>query len=40
VTFLQSHAKCKARATIHRDGTARVCSGATDIGTGTDTVMT
>src|SRR5262252_3269583 len=40
VTFIQSHAKGQARATIRRDGTARVCSGATDIGTGTYTVMT
>jgi len=40
VTFIQNHAKGQARATIRRDGTARVCSGATDIGTGTYTVMT
>jgi xanthine dehydrogenase YagR molybdenum-binding subunit len=39
-TFLNSQAKCQARATIRRDGTAHVCSGATDIGTGTYTVMT
>jgi CO/xanthine dehydrogenase Mo-binding subunit len=31
---------CKAIASIHRDGTAFVRSGATDIGTGTYTVMT
>src|SRR5215469_4632728 len=31
---------CKARASIHRDGTAFVRSAATDIGTGTYTVMT
>jgi len=40
MTFIQNHAKGQARATIRRDGTARVCSGATDIGTGTYTVMT
>jgi xanthine dehydrogenase YagR molybdenum-binding subunit len=31
---------CKAIASIRHDGTALVCSGATDIGTGTYTVMT
>jgi CO/xanthine dehydrogenase Mo-binding subunit len=40
VTFSQQFPKCRARATISRDGTARVSSGATDIGTGTYTVMT
>jgi len=40
VTFIQQHLKCHARATIHRDGNAYLCSGATDIGTGTYTVMT
>lgn len=40
VTFAPFQAKCQARATIRRDGTAHVCSGATDIGTGTYTVMT
>jgi xanthine dehydrogenase YagR molybdenum-binding subunit len=40
VTFAPLQAKCQARATIHQDGTAYVCSGATDIGTGTYTVMT
>jgi CO/xanthine dehydrogenase Mo-binding subunit len=40
VTFIQNHAKGQARATIRRDGTARISSGATDIGTGTYTVMT
>jgi xanthine dehydrogenase YagR molybdenum-binding subunit len=40
VTFLNYQAKCHARATIGHDGTAHVCSGATDIGTGTYTVMT
>src|SRR5215510_8613751 len=39
MTFIQNHAKGRARATIRRDGTVRVCSGATDIGTGTYTVM-
>jgi xanthine dehydrogenase YagR molybdenum-binding subunit len=40
VTFIQQHLKCQARATIRRDGTAQVSSGATDIGTGTYTAMT
>jgi CO/xanthine dehydrogenase Mo-binding subunit len=40
VTFGHYQAKCQARATIRSDGTAHVCSGATDIGTGTYTVMT
>jgi xanthine dehydrogenase YagR molybdenum-binding subunit len=40
VTFAPLQTKCHARATIRRDGTAHVCSGATDIGTGTYTVMT
>ena len=40
VTLGHYQAKCQARATIRRDGTARVSSGATDIGTGTYTVMT
>src|SRR5215467_13180557 len=40
VTFLNAQSKCQARATMRRDGTAHVCSGATDIGTGTYTVMT
>jgi xanthine dehydrogenase YagR molybdenum-binding subunit len=40
MTFAPLQAKCQARATIRRDGTAHVCSGATDIGTGTYTVMT
>lgn len=40
VTFNPLQGKCQARATIRRDGTAHVCSGATDIGTGTYTVMT
>jgi xanthine dehydrogenase YagR molybdenum-binding subunit len=40
MTFFQNHVKCQARATIRGDGTAHICSGATDIGTGTYTVMT
>src|SRR5258708_21574459 len=40
VTFTHYQARCQARATIRRDGTARVSSGRTDIGTGTYTVMT
>jgi xanthine dehydrogenase YagR molybdenum-binding subunit len=40
VTYSHYQAKCQARATIRRDGTAHVASGATDIGTGTYTVMT
>src|SRR5215469_6881067 len=40
MTFSPLQGKCQARATIRRDGTAHVCSGATDIGTGTYTVMT
>jgi xanthine dehydrogenase YagR molybdenum-binding subunit len=40
MTFAPLQAKCQARATIRGDGTAYVCSGATDIGTGTYTVMT
>jgi xanthine dehydrogenase YagR molybdenum-binding subunit len=39
MTFIQNHAKGQARATIRRDGTAHVSSGATDIGTGTGTIM-
>jgi xanthine dehydrogenase YagR molybdenum-binding subunit len=40
MTFNPLQGKCQARATIGRDGTAHVSSGATDIGTGTYTVMT
>jgi xanthine dehydrogenase YagR molybdenum-binding subunit len=40
MTFSQQFFQCQARATIGRDGTARVSSGATDIGTGTYTAMT
>lgn len=39
VTYAWWQAPCRARATLHRDGTAFVCSAATDIGTGTYTVM-
>ncbi|MGP3952399.1 xanthine dehydrogenase family protein molybdopterin-binding subunit [Streptomyces sp. 7N604] len=39
VSFQHYQAKCAARATIARDGTAYVRSAATDIGTGTYTVM-
>jgi xanthine dehydrogenase YagR molybdenum-binding subunit len=40
VSYLWWQAPCQARATIGRDGTALVRSAATDIGTGTYTVMT
>jgi xanthine dehydrogenase YagR molybdenum-binding subunit len=40
VSYLWWQAPCQARATIRRDGTALVRSAATDIGTGTYTVMT
>lgn len=40
VAYSHYKAECQARATIRRNGTAQVCSGATDIGTGTYTVMT
>ncbi|HEX6449457.1 MAG TPA: xanthine dehydrogenase family protein molybdopterin-binding subunit [Trebonia sp.] len=39
VTFTHYQGKCQARATLRRDGIAHVSSGATDIGTGTYTVM-
>ena len=39
VTYGHNQAKCEARATIRRDGTAYVCSGTTEIGVGTWTVM-
>jgi CO/xanthine dehydrogenase Mo-binding subunit len=39
VTYGHNQAKCQARATIRRDGTAYVCSGTTEIGVGTWTVM-
>jgi xanthine dehydrogenase YagR molybdenum-binding subunit len=40
VSFSHYQDKSQAHATIRRDGTAHVASGATDIGTGTYTVMT
>jgi xanthine dehydrogenase YagR molybdenum-binding subunit len=40
VSYVWWQASCQARASIGRDGTARVRSAATDIGTGTYTVMT
>jgi xanthine dehydrogenase YagR molybdenum-binding subunit len=39
VSYGHNQAKCEARATIRRDGTAYVCSGTTEIGVGTWTVM-
>ena len=39
VTFGHFQDDCKARAIIHRDGHAYVCSGTTEIGVGTWTVM-
>jgi CO/xanthine dehydrogenase Mo-binding subunit len=39
VTYGHNQAKSKARATIRRDGSAYVCSGTTEIGVGTWTVM-
>jgi xanthine dehydrogenase YagR molybdenum-binding subunit len=40
VTFGAAHLPCQARVSINRDGSARVRSAATDIGTGTYTVAT
>ena len=40
VSYFWYQPPCQARAEVRRDGTARVCSAATDIGTGTYTVMT
>ena len=40
VTYGHFQEDCRARATIRRDGTARVDSGATEIGVGTQTVIT
>jgi len=40
VSFFWLQLPCQARATVRRDGTALVRSAATDIGTGTYTVMT
>jgi xanthine dehydrogenase YagR molybdenum-binding subunit len=39
VTYGHNQAKCEARATIRRDGSAYVCCGTTEIGVGTWTVM-
>jgi len=39
VTYGHNQAKCQARAIIRRDGSAYVCSGTTEIGVGTWTVM-
>jgi xanthine dehydrogenase YagR molybdenum-binding subunit len=39
VSFNPLQTKCEARASLRRDGTAHVCSGATDVGPGTYTVM-
>jgi xanthine dehydrogenase YagR molybdenum-binding subunit len=39
VTYGHNQAKCHARATVRRDGSAYVCSGTTEIGVGTWTVM-
>jgi CO/xanthine dehydrogenase Mo-binding subunit len=39
VSFTYYQAPCSARATVFRDGRARVASAATDVGTGTYTVM-
>ncbi|MEI4884110.1 molybdopterin cofactor-binding domain-containing protein, partial [Klebsiella pneumoniae] len=40
VSYLWGQLPCQARASIGRDGTAVVRSAATDIGTGTYTIMT
>ena len=40
VSFSHYQARCKARASLRADGTAYVRSAATDLGTGTYTVMT
>src|SRR3712207_102587 len=40
VTYGHHQVECEARATIRRDGSAYVCSGSTEIGVGTRTVMT
>lgn len=40
VSYPAYQAPCQARASLHRDGSAFVRSAATDIGTGTYTVMT
>jgi xanthine dehydrogenase YagR molybdenum-binding subunit len=40
VTFTSGQAPCQAEVSIRRDGTARVRSAATDLGTGTYTIAT
>ncbi|MER5183221.1 xanthine dehydrogenase family protein molybdopterin-binding subunit [Streptomyces sp. NPDC002896] len=40
VSYPHYQVPCQARASVHRDGSAHVRSAATDIGTGTYTVMT
>jgi CO/xanthine dehydrogenase Mo-binding subunit len=40
ITYGHNQAKCHARAQVRLDGTAYVCSGTTEIGVGTLTVMT
>jgi CO/xanthine dehydrogenase Mo-binding subunit len=40
VSYGHNQPECRARATIRLDGTAYVCSGTTEIGVGTLTVMT
>jgi CO/xanthine dehydrogenase Mo-binding subunit len=39
ITYGHHQVECEARATVRRDGTAYVCSGTTEIGVGTWTVM-
>jgi CO/xanthine dehydrogenase Mo-binding subunit len=39
VTYGHHQVECEARVTIHRDATVYVCSGTTEIGVGTRTVM-
>jgi CO/xanthine dehydrogenase Mo-binding subunit len=39
ITYGHNQAKCHARATVRRDGSAHVSSGTTEIGVGTWTVM-
>jgi CO/xanthine dehydrogenase Mo-binding subunit len=40
ITYGHHQVECEARATIRRNGSAYVCSGTTEIGVGTWTVMT
>jgi CO/xanthine dehydrogenase Mo-binding subunit len=39
ITYGHHQVECEARATVRRDGSAYVCSGTTEIGVGTWTVM-